>query len=66
MLTIIFPRAPGISSNLNNIPVEAVKEEKIRPITTPASINPEQAKSAPKYFAAANIFKNKPITYFKL
>ena len=36
--------------------VEAIKAEKIKPIPAPAPINPEQAKPAPMYFAAANIF----------
>ena len=36
--------------------VEAIKAEKIKLIPAPAPINPEQAKPAPMYFAAANIF----------
>ena len=35
--------------------VEAINEEKIKPIPAPAPINPEQAKPAPIYLAAANI-----------
>ena len=35
--------------------VEAINEENISPIPIPAPINPEQAKPAPMYFAAANI-----------
>jgi len=35
--------------------VDAIKEEKIKPIPAPAPINPEQAKPAPIYFAAVNI-----------
>ena len=49
-------------AKLNNCPlicgflaVDAIKEEKIKPIPAPAPINPEQAKPAPMYFAAANI-----------
>lgn len=49
-------------AKLNNCPliwgflaVEAIKEEKIKPIPAPAPINPEHAKPAPMYFAAANI-----------
>jgi hypothetical protein len=49
-------------ANENNCPlidgfldVEAINEEKIKPIPAPAPINPEQAKPAPIYFAAANI-----------
>lgn len=38
--------------------VEAINEEKIKPIPAPAPIKPEQAKPAPMYFAAANILKN--------
>lgn len=49
-------------AKLNNCPlicgflaVEAINEEKIKPIPAPAPINPEQAKPAPMYFAAVNI-----------
>ena len=51
---------------LNNCPlicgflaVDAINEEKIKPIPAPAPINPEQANPAPMYFAAANIKKIK-------
>ena len=37
--------------------VDAINAEKINPIPAPAPINPEQAKPAPMYFAAANICK---------
>ena len=43
--------------------VDAIKDEKIKPIPAPAPINPEQAKPAPMYFAAANIIINKYIIY---
>jgi len=49
-------------AKLNNCPliwgflaVEAINDEKIKPIPAPAPIKPEQAKPAPIYFAAANI-----------
>ena len=38
--------------------VDAINAEKINPIPAPAPINPEQAKPAPMYFAAANMCKS--------